>query len=201
MQRSIITMALSLIFFSISALAASPASQNNPSETFPYFASLKYSAVNGRKTPGERATIAWQYQRRDLPVYVLEPSGDWRRIRDPWGEETWVKRYMLETKRTAFVPDDTSAPIILRKGPAASTRGVARMAPGGVANLGACAGLWCKLTVGNRSGWTLRSAIWGDLSDDAVRRLSGRETDRRDLSGGSASLRLSESAPHDSKLP
>lgn len=201
MHRSIIIMALSLIIFSISAFAASPANQNKPTETFPYFASLKYKAVNGRKTPGGRGTIAWQYQRLDLPVYVLEPSGDWRHIRDPWGEETWVPLYMLDTRRTAFVPDNASAPIVLRKGPAASTRAVARMAPGGVAHLGACAGLWCKLIAGNRSGWTLRSAIWGDVSDDAVRRLSPREGDRPGSRAESASLRLSETAPHASKLP
>ena len=67
--------------------------------------------------PDLRYRIEWTYQRRDLPVQIIEEHQIWRKIRDPEGTEGWVQRPLLNARRTFLVPGEGSAPCAAARRP------------------------------------------------------------------------------------
>ncbi len=126
-------------------------------EPVPRFASLRYGEVNGRAGPSEEHPILWQYRRQDLPVLIVKESIDWRRVRDPDGDEVWVHARMLDGTRTGLIRIDTP----LRDGPRSDAPVAARLEAGLVVKLGDCLRHWCDVRVEGRRGWAIREAVWG----------------------------------------
>ena len=75
----------------------------------PRFAALGSNQVNMRIGPDLRYSIDWTYQRKDLPVQIVEEYQSWRRIRDPEGTEGWVQRPLLTSRRTFWCRARTRA--------------------------------------------------------------------------------------------
>lgn len=173
-MRRLMIAALALFAITATGHAKAEPDQNDPSarESFPRFARLKFDNVRARGGAGDGFPVLWRYKRLNLPVYVLEPSGDWRLVRDAWGDQAWVHRRMIEDNRGALVMPNDARGAILRKSPGAEGRAIARLAPGVVARIGYCQANWCEITVAKYKGWVERPAIWGDSPDDAVPRLT-----------------------------
>lgn len=125
----------------------------------PRFVSLAADKVNARTGPGSRYPIAWQYQRRGLPVEVVAEYEYWRRIRDHDGTETWVHKNLTSGKRFAVV-DGTPRNLFKKPDTAAD---VLLTAEAGVqARLRKCPDLaWCQVEIAGTRGWMPRSHLWG----------------------------------------
>ncbi|WP_233356704.1 SH3 domain-containing protein [Hirschia baltica] len=123
----------------------------------PRYASLKYNEVNGRLGPGLEYPIKWQYQRSGLPVLVVKESKNWRKIRDPQGDEVWVHQRMLGARRTGI----TSTNVIMYQKPDLETLPIAEVEMGVVADIAECEGDWCRVDIDGRNGWAYRNSIWG----------------------------------------
>jgi len=123
----------------------------------PRYASLRYGEVNGRAGPSFDYPVAWSYRREGLPVVIVRESQEWRKIRDPQGDEVWVHRRMLAEDRTVITTDSGR----LRR--SAGARGVALAAfeAGVVARLVRCEAGWCEIRTEEVSGWTEASLLWG----------------------------------------
>jgi SH3-like domain-containing protein len=126
----------------------------------PRYASLRYDKVNGRHNPDDKAPIDWTYTRRGLPVIVVKESLDWWRIRDPQGEETWIKSSQLAGNRTAVA---TSAGAVLKRA-APDSPEQATFVIGSVLQLKACADGWCRVEAESREGYVLERLLWGASS-------------------------------------
>jgi len=74
----------------------------------PRFVSLKFSKVNGRTGPSRDHPIAWQYQRRGLPLMIVAETEMWRKVRDISGDEAWVRKPALSGARTVLALQTTS---------------------------------------------------------------------------------------------
>ena len=123
----------------------------------PRYASLRHDMVNGRAGPSLDYPIRWTYERAGLPVVIVRESQDWRKIRDPLGDEVWVNKSQLAAERTA-ITTDTGA--MFRDANPRSER-IARFAAGAVVSLGDCTGTWCQATAEGREGWIRRAQLWG----------------------------------------
>jgi SH3-like domain-containing protein len=123
----------------------------------PRYASLRHSTVNGRSGPSLDYPIRWTYERAGLPVVIVRESQDWRKIRDPIGDEVWVNKSQLAAERTA-ITTDTGA--IFREANPRSAH-IARFDAGAVLTLGDCAGSWCKVEAEGHSGYARRAQLWG----------------------------------------
>lgn len=134
-------------------------------DQLPRFASLRADEVNLRVGPGENYPIEWVYQRKGLPVKIIEGFQNWRRIEDRQGAKGWVLDRMLTDKR-AVVVEGAVEPLHGR--PDAASPIVARAEPGVVAQLLACGGAWCRIEADGYSGWVQRSELWGVLPDETV---------------------------------
>ena len=123
--------------------------------------------MNLRIGPDMRYRIEWTYQRRDLPVQIIEEYQIWRKIRDPEGTEGWVQRPLLNARRTFLVQGEERT---LRRRPDAEAPAVAHLKPGVIGEVRRCeaGNAWCEVRVRDHSGWLRRSDVWGVAADEAI---------------------------------
>lgn len=131
----------------------------------PRFASLAAAEVNLRVGPGRGYPIEWTYQRRGLPVEIVEEYGDWRRIKDPDGAQGWVLKDLLSGARHAIVAGDQARTLFAQPKPNAEA--VWRAAPGVLLRLLSCRDAWCEVAADDRrKAWILRAHLWGVYADE-----------------------------------
>ena len=89
--------------------AASPALAQEKQP--PYWASIASGKAMTRNGPARTYPGKWVYQRRDLPVRILQKYENWRLIQDPDGDKGWMLVTLLSDKRTVIVPNGEPRPI------------------------------------------------------------------------------------------
>lgn len=144
--------------------AAAPAWAQDQPLPLPRFASLDSGEANLRAGPGKDYPILWVYQRKGLPVEIIQEFDTWRRIRDRDGTVGWVQQNLLSGKRTGLIVDEQRT---LRREPGSNDT-VARLQPGVVARIEECrSDDWCKLEVQGYRGWLTRDEFFGAYPDEA----------------------------------
>lgn len=130
----------------------------------PRFVSLDSAEINLRRGPGKDYEILWVYQRKGLPVEIIQEFDTWRRIRDRDGTVGWVQQNLLSGKRTALVVDE---PRTIRADPTGGAKPVAILQPGVVARVTECqSDNWCHVEVQSYGGWLRRDEFWGTYPDE-----------------------------------
>jgi SH3-like domain-containing protein len=124
----------------------------------PYWVSIDVDKARMRTGPGRNYPASWLYQRRDLPLKVLDVYGEWRKVEDPGGTQGWMLRNFLDERRTAIV---TGGLTELRATPQLSAHVNWRVEPGVVGRISKCASGWCRFDVGGRAGYIEQSRLWG----------------------------------------
>lgn len=133
----------------------------------PRYAAMRSNEVNMRVGPGREYPAEWTYRRRELPVEIIRESGNWRQVRDLDGITGWVSAATLTGRRTFIVKGNE---VMLRRRPEADAAPVARLMPGVVGRVRACAERlpWCEVQAGDHRGFVPRAAIWGVSADEAI---------------------------------
>ncbi len=132
----------------------------------PRFASLKSNSAMLRTGPDDtRFPIAWEYKRRGLPVEIIAEYGIWRQVRDPEGTLGWMNKSLLSGQRTGFVIGGTR---VLYTAPDLQSRIAWRIEPGTVVAITLCENVWCRVSNGGRSGFMLRSQMWGSYPNEII---------------------------------
>ena len=150
-------------FLSLLLLAAPAVAQDKQP---PYWASIASGQAMTRTGPGKNYPGVWLYQRRDLPVRVVKKYQTWRLIQDPDGAQGWMLVTLLSDRRTAVVKAGEARPVRLK--PDESARVRYTMEPGVVGRISKCAGGWCRIEIGNRSGYIHTADVWGVAQDEVV---------------------------------
>lgn len=160
--QAILPGGLAVLLAAALALAAAATAQERL--PLPRFASLDSNEANLRAGPGKDYPILWVYQRKGLPVEIIQEFDTWRRIRDRDGTVGWVQQNLLSGKRSGLIIDQ---PRTLRAEPG-SGEAVAILQPGVVARLEECRGDdWCRMEVKGYEGWLTRDEFWGAYPDEA----------------------------------
>ena len=125
----------------------------------PRYASLHRTdePIRGRAGPSTDYPVEWKYELDGLPVIIVRETRDWRKIRDPHGDEAWVHRSLISGDRTVMAMYED----YLRRTPEEDAAPTAHFQSGVVFTLHGCEHGWCRLTNGNRSGWTQENKLWG----------------------------------------
>lgn len=174
-------------------LSASPAAAQDDAATpsgqaVPRFVSLKVDVANGRSGPSSSHPIAWRYERAGLPMEVIAETPEWRRVRDPGGEVTWMHRSILSGRRSVYTLEDT--PLYARDSETSSVEAIAD--PGVVLSLERCRTGWCRVEAQGYRGWARTGTLWG---------VYPHELDGSEAETGDGSAALSTTHPRDTALP
>lgn len=142
-----------------------PAPRRGSGLPVPRFASLRADVVNLRTGPGTRYPIDWVFQRKGMPVEVINEFDTWRRIRDWQGTTGWVHQSVLTGKRgLVVVARDAS----LLRTPETDGTAVARLEPEVMGEILSCKDAWCRVRIEGTRGWIPRKAIWGVYANETL---------------------------------
>jgi SH3-like domain-containing protein len=141
----------------------SPAAAQSTGLPLPRFVSLASDEINVRTGPGQMHPIRWVFNRRGVPVQIVEEAQDWRRIVDHEGETGWIHASLLSSRRTILVTGDTRP---LRRTPRHDARIVALIEPMVIGTLLNCERNWCLVEVDRRRGWLERGQFYGTLESE-----------------------------------
>lgn len=141
----------------------------------PRFVSLKADRVNLRTGPGTDYPTAWVYRRAGLPLEILGEFEGWRQVRDAEGATGWILRSLLSGRRTALVTpwdvksEEAVPQVPIRFSDSESSRAVALVEAGVIANVHSCDSRWCRVTVNRYRGYILQKQLWGVYENEVVR--------------------------------
>ncbi len=133
----------------------------------PRFVSLKSDRVNLRNGPGTDYPTGWVYRRAGLPVEVIKEFESWRQVRDSEGATGWVLQSLLSGRRTGLVlpwerKTGSPPPLVPIMASDSERSGVvANVEAGVIADLHACDGRWCRVTVDQYAGYIEQKKLWG----------------------------------------
>ncbi|TCS65109.1 SH3 domain-containing protein [Varunaivibrio sulfuroxidans] len=164
---NVLIVGLILTVFAASPLLAQEASNPGTGLPLPRFASLRSGEVNLRTGPGVQYPVEWVFQRLGMPVEIIAEYRTWRKVRDWMGVQGWVHQSMLGAKRDFIVIGGTR---ILHARADEKSSAVARLDPGVIGVIRACGATdtFCKVEVGDYTGWLKRAQFWGLRRDEAI---------------------------------
>ncbi|MCG6856707.1 MAG: hypothetical protein LJE67_01425 [Salaquimonas sp.] len=136
----------------------------------PRYVSLKSARVNMRVGPGTEYQVEWLYLKRGLPMEVIQEFDNWRKVRDPEGNEGWILHSLLSGERTVIVEPWEKGKGMLDMHASANGEShlVAKVEPGVVATVSKCSGGWCELTAGGATGFMRQNQLWGVYPDEQL---------------------------------
>jgi len=154
---------------------ASAASKGPSGLALPRFVSLKSDRVNLRAGPGTDYPASWVFRRAGLPLEVIKEFETWRQVRDAEGTTGWVLQSFLSGRRTALVlPWDVKAgaalpQVPIRNSDSTSSRPIAIVEAGVIANILGCDSVWCHVTVDAYRGYIEQKKLWGVYANEVVK--------------------------------
>ncbi|MCK5554925.1 MAG: SH3 domain-containing protein [Alphaproteobacteria bacterium] len=154
---------LLIITFFLCIIAPAYAKEIPASSLIPRFMTFSADEVNVRTGPGQRYPIRVVFKKEGLPIEIVKEFDGWCQMRSKDGDEGWVHKSLLSSKRTVIVRGSTRT---LFKKPKVGAMPVVKLEPGVIANLDRCNKEWCYLKAAGYKGWLERENIWGVYPDE-----------------------------------
>ncbi len=135
------------------------ATQTHSGYPVPRFVSLKFNRVNGRQGPSLRHPVLWQYQRKGLPLVVVAEMDIWRKVRDPNGDESWLRTQALSGTQMGLAREDLE----IHAKPSDDARVSAILSKDALVKIVDCSDNgWCRVRSDDGvKGWVTREGLWG----------------------------------------
>ena len=114
-----------------------------------------------RQGPSFEYPIKLVYNKKYLPVIILDKSGPWRKIKDFENNTGWIHTVLLSKKKSAINTKNNS---VLYKKPTIYSKPIAKLESGRLVLIKKCKEKWCKITTGDFSGWIKKNYLWGKIN-------------------------------------
>ena len=167
-MKRIVFLFIFIVLMGAGALALMRASgehERAQAPVIPRFASFRSNEANMRTGPGTRYPIEWVFRAQGMPVEIIGQDDEdiWRHVRDTDGDEGWIHKTELSSKRSGVVTGGMHDLMQANDG----TPGVAaHMQPGAVGKLISCGHEWCRMRFGDVKGYLRKSEFWGAYPDE-----------------------------------
>ena len=139
---------LLITFFTINILSAK---ENN------YYLMLKNNKVNVRYGPGFDYPIKFVYNKKNLPVKIIDKKENFRRIIDFKNNSGWIHTSQLKKGEAFILLEDQ----ILFTKPTKYSKPILKIAKGRLLVVKKCKKIWCKVKTENYTGWVKSEKVWG----------------------------------------
>jgi len=122
-----------------------------------YFVSLKKNKVYVRYGPGKNYPIKYIYEKKFLPIKVIDKKDNFRRIIDHKKNSGWIHQIMLRKLNSLIVLEEK---IVFKKNSKFS-KPLVKLEKGRLVIIKKCLPNWCRIETGNYSGWIETKNVWG----------------------------------------
>ena len=124
------------------------------------FLSLKNEEVNLRTGPSFNHPIKLIYNKKYLPVIILDKFETWREIKDFENNSGWIHISQLSKKKSAI---NIKKNTILYKNSTIYSQPIAKLKIGRLVLVTKCKKNWCKISSGKFGGWIFKNSLWGKI--------------------------------------
>jgi SH3-like domain-containing protein len=124
------------------------------------FVSLRADSVNMRTGPNIQNPIIFTYNRKDLPMEVVDEYDSWYKLKDYFGDTGWVNKNLTSKKQTALILGGIQ---IIFKSDDLKSNPVVRLEEGVVVEVKKCKNDWCKIKIDDYTGWIEKNVLWGGV--------------------------------------
>ena len=145
MQKTLVLILLT-IFFSKGVLA-----ENN------YFLMLKNNKVNVRYEPDLNSPIKYIYNKKNLPIKVIDKKENFRRIIDLKNNSGWIHTSQLRKNKSFILLENQ----ILFSKPTKYSKPIVKISAGRLLLVKKCKLKWCRVKTENYTGWIKSEKVWG----------------------------------------
>ena len=121
------------------------------------FLSLKKDKVNVRYGPGFDYPIKYIYEKKNLPVKLIDNKENWRRIIDSKSNSGWIHWRMLKKINSFIILEDK----ILFYKSSIFSKPILKLQKGRLLIVKKCKKKWCNVKTDKYSGWVRTNNIWG----------------------------------------
>ncbi len=136
----------------------------------PYYASIKSNKANSHRGPGKEYKISFEYIQKGMPVMIIAKYDHWRKIKDPFGSESWIHKSLLSSKRFVMTTNNTSAKLMSDSNDNSNL--IALIKKNVIMELIAVRGKWCEVKIYSGGekyrGWIKKSDVFG-VFDNEIR--------------------------------
>ena len=147
-MQKILVLILLTIFFSKEVLA-----ENN------YFLMLKNKKVNVRYEPNLNSPIKYIYNKKNLPIKVIDKKENFRRIIDIKNNSGWIHTSQLRKNKSFILLENQ----ILFSKPTKYSKPLAKISSGRLLLVKKCKLKWCRVKTENYTGWIKNEKVWGAI--------------------------------------
>ena len=148
MQKTLVLILLT-IFFSNEVLA-----EDN------YFLMLKNNKVNVRYRPDLNSPIKYIYNKKNLPIKVIDKKENFRRIIDIKNNSGWIHTSQLRKNKSFILLKNQ----ILFSKPTKYSKPIAKISSGRLLLVKKCKLKWCRVKTENYTGWLEAKNVWGSIN-------------------------------------
>jgi len=148
MQKTLVLILLT-IFFSKGVLA-----ENN------YFLMLKNNKVNVRYEPDLNSPIKYIYNKKNLPIKVIDKKENFRRIIDIKNNSGWIHTSQLRKNKSFILLENQ----ILFSKPTKYSKPIVKISSGRLLLVKKCKLKWCRVKTENYTGWLEVKNVWGSIN-------------------------------------
>ena len=148
MQKTLVLILLT-IFFSKGVLA-----ENN------YFLMLKNNKVNVRYEPDLNSPIKYIYNKKNLPIKVIDKKENFRRIIDIKNNSGWIHISQLRKNKSFILLENQ----ILFSKPTKYSKPIVKISAGRLLLVKKCKLKWCRVKTENYTGWLEIKNVWGSIN-------------------------------------
>ena len=148
MQKTLVLILLT-IFFSNEVLA-----EDN------YFLMLKNNKVNVRYEPDLNSLIKYIYNKKNLPIKVIDKKENFRRIIDIKNNSGWIHTSQLRKNKSFILLENQ----LLFSKPTKYSKPIVKISSGRLLLVKKCKLKWCRIKTENYTGWLEIKNVWGSIN-------------------------------------
>ena len=125
-----------------------------------YFLILKNNKVNVRYEPDLNSPIKYIYNKKNLPIKVIDKKENFRRIIDIKNNSGWIHASQLRKNKSFILLENQ----ILFSKPTKYSKPIVKISAGRLLLVKKCKLKWCKVKTENYTGWLEVKNIWGSIN-------------------------------------
>ena len=121
---------------------------------------LKNNEVNVRYGPGFSYPIKFKYNKRFLPLKIIDKKENFRKVIDFKKNSGWIHWSQLKEKNKSFILLKNQ---ILFSKPTKYSKPIAKIYSGRLLLAKKCKLKWCKVKTDEYEGWITTDNLWGNF--------------------------------------
>ena len=125
-----------------------------------YYLTLRNDKVNLRQGPSLNYPIKLVYNKKFLPILIIDKSGNFRKVLDHENNSGWIHISQLSKKKAAL---SILNELIVFQKPSIYSKPLVKLEIGRLCLVKKCKNDWCKIKTGDYSGWVEKQNLKGRL--------------------------------------